>query len=87
MKGFYMHGQQPSGCYLCGQPVVIVGVFVPDDDEKRNAVLALRTAPLDPDRAVGLAYGVCEEHARDMSTTTEAVEAKLLAEARAVTRH
>ena len=86
MKGFYMHGH-PTGCYLCGEPMIIVGVFVPDDEEKRVAVLALRTAPLHPERTVGVAYGVCEEHARDMSATAEAVEQKLLAEARAITRH
>jgi hypothetical protein len=86
VKGFYMHGQ-PTGCALCGAPAIIVGVFVPDDDEMRGAVLALRAAPLDPDRSFGLAYGVCEAHARDMSITAEAVEAKLLAEASAITRH
>ena len=86
MKGFYMHGQ-PTRCALCGEPPIIVGVFVPNDDEMKGAVLALRATPLDPDRSFGVAYGVCEEHARDMSSTAAAFEAQLLAEASAITRH
>jgi hypothetical protein len=84
MKGFYMHGT-PGGCALCGEPAIIVGVFVPESDDMRGAVLALRTAPVHG--PIGVAYGVCEKQARDMSNTTEAVEAKLLDEARAIRKH
>ena len=46
------------------------------------------TEPSDATQVLGtFRLCVCEAHARDMSITAEAVEAKLLAEASAITRH
>ena len=63
---------QLSGCVLCGDPIVTVGLYVPHerehDDLMRSAVTSLRVVTslhvvaTVPGRASALAYGLCENH-------------------------
>ena len=60
--------QRLAGCLLCGSPIVCVGVFEPYDDTTRNAVLRLRQKPLRPSSSPALFYGLCAEHAAELTT-------------------
>lgn len=74
-----MVGRELAGCLLCGRPVVLIGIFTPNNDEGRAAVLRLRTHPLRPRSDAGLAYGLCRGHARDTDRAATQVEDAIVA--------
>ena len=66
-----------AGCLLCGGSVAVVGIFIPWTDEMRCAVLRLRTRAVVPGSVPSLAYGLCRDHAADLSAPDQ-VEAAIV---------
>ena len=73
-----------SECCLCGWPMAVVGVFTPQTDELKTALLKLRTKPLLDGRAVSAAYALCGAHSHE-PRVTDRVEKMFLAHASKVT--
>jgi hypothetical protein len=72
-------GAQLAGCVLCGRrPIKAVGLFVPDTDAMRAAVLRLRQYPTRARSSSAIAYGLCARHF-DEPGVTDRVEAALVA--------
>lgn len=70
-----------AGCFLCRhRHIVALGIFLPQTDEMRAAVLLLRTRPPAAGRGAGLAYGLCR-HCFEMPDVTQRIEDAIVAAA------
>jgi len=70
-----------TGCILCGAPVAVVGIFVPQTDRMRRAVLLMREHPVREGSTMATAYGLCRRHAANLDLAMERVEQAILAAA------
>ena len=66
-----------AGCILCGRRVAAIGVFIPDTDDMRAAVLRLRTHVVPTRTTSAVTYGLCKRHA-DLDGVTDRVEAAIM---------
>src|SRR5438046_3059395 len=55
-------------CLLCGKPAECVGLFHSNDDATRQVVLTLRRHPTRPFSDPGLVYGLCKQHAAEVTS-------------------
>ncbi len=70
--------RQLAGCYLCGAPIVLVGMFCPTTASLQAAVLKLRQHPVLARSTPAMTYGLCKAHARDPEAVFDRVEAGIL---------
>ncbi|MEP7310162.1 MAG: hypothetical protein ABJA98_32045 [Acidobacteriota bacterium] len=66
---------QLAGCLLCGRPIKVVGMYIPQTPEAEAMVLRLRRHAPYPTTMPCLGYGLCKKHWKaDRETTAAQVE-------------
>jgi hypothetical protein len=50
-------------CILCGAPVVMIGVAIPNTPEMVAVIMRIRTHAVTSDMTPAMAYGLCADHA------------------------
>jgi hypothetical protein len=71
-------GAHLGGCLFCRRPITVVGVFIPDSEPLKNAVLRLRTHPVPERTTSAFSYGLCERHIANPEQIADLVEAWIL---------